>query len=80
MAFSIGLLSLLVSIYSINTFTQGTPLPSIPREQLRSIVERDALACLGIREPDTQDDDGGQTSHETMKIPSAHSLKDADSA
>jgi len=36
------------NIYSINTFSHGTPLPSIPREQLRSIVERDALTALGI--------------------------------
>lgn len=70
----------IISIYSINTFTQGTPLPSIPREQLRSIVERDALACLGLREPNGDEPSGGTPSHETMKIPSAHSFKDADSA
>ena len=67
------------SIYSINTFTQGTPLPSIPREQLTSIVERDALACLGIREPAAANDDSS-FEHETLKIPSAHSIKEADSA
>lgn len=38
----------IVTIYSVNTLTHGTNLPTIPREQLRSIVERDALACLGI--------------------------------
>jgi len=69
----------IVSIYSINTFTQGTPLPSIPREQLRSIVERDSLVCLGIKEPSDRKDDSS-ANHETLKIPSAHSLKDADSA
>ena len=36
------------TIYSVNTHTQGTQLPTIPREQLRSIVERDVLACLGL--------------------------------
>jgi len=49
------------SIYSINQFCQGTNLPSIPREQLRQIVERDALKLIGIEshemhaqaEPDT---------------------------
>lgn len=41
----------IVTVYSINTFTQGTHLPAIPREQLRSIVERDALACLGLTPP-----------------------------
>ena len=41
----------IVSIYSINTLTQGTMMPTIPREQLRGIVERDTLACLGIAKP-----------------------------
>jgi len=70
----------IVSIYSINTFTQGTPLPSVPREQLRSIVERDALACLGLREPEAAQESTDPPEHETLKIPSAHSIKDADSA
>lgn len=48
------------SLYSINQFYHGTNLPTIPREQLRQIVERNALDLLGIeahaipaREPDT---------------------------
>lgn len=36
------------ALYSINQFAHGTNLPTIPREQLRSIVERDALELLGI--------------------------------
>jgi hypothetical protein len=36
------------ALYSINQFSQGTNLPAIPREQLRGIVERDALTLLGI--------------------------------
>lgn len=39
----------IVTIYSVNTLIQGTHLPSIPREQLRSIIERDTLARLGLR-------------------------------
>lgn len=39
------------SLYSINHLCQGTNLPSIPREQLRGIVERDALTLLGIPAP-----------------------------
>jgi hypothetical protein len=39
----------IVTLYSINTLIQGTHLPSVPREQLRSIVERDTLAVLGLR-------------------------------
>jgi hypothetical protein len=36
------------AIYSVNAFAHGTPLPSIPRAALKSIVERDSLASLGI--------------------------------
>ena len=41
----------IVTMYSVNTTSQGTPLPSVPREQLRSVVERDSLAELGIALP-----------------------------
>ena len=41
----------IVTTYSINTFPQGTHLPSVPREQLRSVVERDVFACLGLKNP-----------------------------
>ena len=36
------------SMYSLNTYSHGTQLPSIPRTQIRGIVERNSLACLGI--------------------------------
>jgi len=36
------------ALYSINHLVHGTNLPTIPREALRGIVERDALALLGI--------------------------------
>ena len=36
------------AVYSINQFAQGTNLPVVPREALRGIVERDALALLGL--------------------------------
>ena len=35
-------------LYRLNEITHGTNLPGIPREVLRSIVERDALSELGI--------------------------------
>ncbi len=38
------------ALYGINHLAQGTNLPIIPREQLRGIVERDALSLLGISE------------------------------
>jgi predicted TIM-barrel fold metal-dependent hydrolase len=36
------------SLYSINQVAQGTNLPTVPREALRGIVERDALGLLGL--------------------------------
>jgi predicted TIM-barrel fold metal-dependent hydrolase len=36
------------SIYRMNEMLQGTNLPTVPREVLRSVVERDALQALGI--------------------------------
>lgn len=39
------------NIYSVNTRVQGTQMPTIPREQLRGIVERDVFACLGLKRP-----------------------------
>lgn len=40
------------TMYSLNSFGAGTPLPSVPREKLRNIIERDALSVLGIRRGD----------------------------
>lgn len=37
-------------LYSINQFSHGTAMPAIPREQLRRIVEREALGLLGIED------------------------------
>jgi len=39
-------------IYTVNTYSVGSELPSIPRSQLRGIVERDALDCLGLQRPE----------------------------
>ena len=36
------------ALFSINLLTQGTSLPTVPRPALRGIVERDALALLGL--------------------------------
>lgn len=40
--------SCIETLYSVNQVAQGTGLTTIPREQLRGIVERDALALIGI--------------------------------
>lgn len=39
------------TLYGLNHLVHGTNLPTIPRESLRGIVERDALALLGITVP-----------------------------
>ena len=39
------------ALYTINQFSHESNLQSIPREQLRGIVERDSLALLGISSP-----------------------------
>ncbi len=36
------------SLYSLNQIVHGTNLPSVPREQLRGVVERNSAALLGI--------------------------------
>lgn len=36
------------SLYTINAFSHGTQLPSVPRSLIRGIIERDAFTCLGI--------------------------------
>lgn len=36
------------TLYSLGTFSQGTPLPAVPRTLINGIVERDAFACLGL--------------------------------
>jgi len=39
------------AVYRMHEVTQGTNLPSVPRETLRSMVERNSLASLGIARP-----------------------------
>lgn len=39
------------SVYRLHEVIQGTNLPPVPRETLRSVVERDALTALGIVRP-----------------------------
>ncbi len=39
-------------LYSLNSFTHGTNLPPIPRQQLRNIIERDTCDVLGIARPE----------------------------
>ena len=65
----------ILNIYSVNAVTQGTHMPAVPREQLRSVIERDALACLGIQRPaQTENSSKGNdpdASEPTIVIPSS---------
>ena len=56
----------IVTLYSVNTTSQGTPLPSVPREQLRTVVERDTLTELGIAHPRAEPG-AAETSAETSE-------------
>lgn len=38
----------IMTMYAVNHCIKGTNLPTIPREEIRGIVERDVLACLGL--------------------------------
>lgn len=46
--------SALERIYTINSVRSGSQLPTIPRESLRTFVERNSLACVGIELPQSQ--------------------------
>lgn len=59
----------IMACYSVNSMGQGTNLPSVPREQIRTIVERDALSCLGLRDKLQKPGDASsqvQTPHEAQ--------------
>lgn len=43
--------SVIESLYRINQLVTGTNLPTVPRQQLAAIVERDVLGLLGIQVP-----------------------------
>jgi len=52
------------NIYRLHELTQGTNLPGVPREALRSIIERDALTVLGISRPGERPADENDTTED----------------
>ncbi len=42
------------TLYTINQLAMGTNMPTVPREALRGIVERDVLSLLGIHAPSSR--------------------------
>lgn len=51
-----GAAAAIEALYSINRLVHETNLPTIPREHLRGIVERDTLSLLGIARPNSVPD------------------------
>ncbi len=51
-------------LYRLHEVTQGTNLPGVPRETLRSMIERDALNVLGIALPGEEPPDRGEEREE----------------
>ena len=58
----------IVTLYSVNSLTQGTPLPSIPREQLRGVVERETLTLLGLPDPRPEDEADAKSSSAFARV------------
>lgn len=42
----------IAALYNINGLVRATLMPSIPRQELKNIVQRDVFACLGMPLPD----------------------------
>jgi len=61
------------TIYSLNRFVHGTALPSVPREKLRAMIERDTLSLLGIKRsgaaPTKSDNPATPTAAKTVATP-----------
>ena len=56
------------TLYSLNTFSQGSHLPTIPRATIHSIIERDTLKALGIeRAPGHSMNGHGSHASKTMQ-------------
>jgi predicted TIM-barrel fold metal-dependent hydrolase len=64
------------AIYSTIRFTQGTAWPNIPRQKLQSMIERDALHCLGLKRTAPSD---GTPIAKIESAPSTPSRQEADS-
>ena len=64
------------ALYNINEIPRQTGLPSIPREELRAIVERDSLSLLGIKHPAGLVVGGAD--EEAAEVPAAEGLRSAD--
>lgn len=49
------------NLFSVNRFTHGSGLPVVPRERLRSIVERHPYRFLGMEPPEAAEGGKGET-------------------
>ncbi len=64
------------ALYNINEIPRQTGLPSIPREALRAIVERDSLSLLGIKHPPGLAQ--GRGKEEAAEVPAADRARSTD--
>lgn len=62
------------NLYGLGGFTQGTTLPSVPRTLVAGIVERDALACLGIESAAIRLGDGASSTGGATDRPAARPM------
>ena len=67
------------TLYSVNGFSHGTQLPSIPRAQIRAIVERDSLSALRI-DGEITGRPGDEADHELEVVIERHSVSGHQSA
>ena len=63
------------ALYNINEIPRQTGLPSVPREALRAIVERDSLALLGIKHPPGMAE--GRGKEDAEEVPAADTSRSA---
>ncbi len=63
------------AIYNLTKFAQSTGMPNIPREKLRSIVERDTLAALGLRTTSPTGGKPGDESANPRGLPTPAALR-----
>jgi uncharacterized protein len=57
-------------IYTINSVRSGSQLPTIPRESLRTFVERNSLACVGIELPEPSEPSTPEKTPPQLESPS----------
>ncbi|TVQ56210.1 MAG: hypothetical protein EA377_02450 [Phycisphaerales bacterium] len=66
-------------LYTVNSFSHGTQLPTVPRSQIRAIIERDALSLLGIDHDGAAERSDGIYGVQEEKLPALAAGEDSES-